>query len=60
MKLLEAVHISKAFDRKAVLEDVTIRLEEGELVSILGLSGSGKTYRFMRPPPLRCPSGTPQ
>ncbi len=43
MKLLEAVHISKAFDRKAVLEDVTIRLEEGELVSILGLSGSGKT-----------------
>ena len=43
MKLLEAVHISKAFDEKAVLEDVTIRLEEGELVSILGLSGSGKT-----------------
>ena len=43
MEMLRAEHISKAFDSRSVLRDVTVRLEEGELVSILGLSGSGKT-----------------
>ena len=43
MEVLKAEHISKDFDLKPVLRDVTVSLEEGELVSILGLSGSGKT-----------------
>lgn len=43
MELLRAEGITKAFDGKSVLQDVTVALEEGELVSILGLSGSGKT-----------------
>ena len=43
MEILKAEHISKDFDAKPVLRDVTVSLEEGELVSILGLSGSGKT-----------------
>jgi len=43
MELLKAQEISKYYDRKPVLRDVTVSLEEGELVSILGLSGSGKT-----------------
>ena len=43
MELLRAEHISKDFDSRTVLRDVSIHLEEGELVSILGLSGSGKT-----------------
>ena len=43
MEVLKAEHISKDFDAKPVLRDVTVSLEEGELVSILGLSGSGKT-----------------
>ena len=43
MELLRAEEITKAFDGKGVLQDVTVTLEEGELVSILGLSGSGKT-----------------
>ena len=43
MEVLKAEHISKDFDEKPVLRDVTVSLEEGELVSILGLSGSGKT-----------------
>ena len=43
MELLRAEGITKAFDGKGVLQDVTVTLEEGELVSILGLSGSGKT-----------------
>ena len=43
MELLRAEGITKDFDGKPVLRDVTVSLEEGELVSILGLSGSGKT-----------------
>ena len=43
MELLKAEGITKDFDAKSVLRDVTVCLEEGELVSILGLSGSGKT-----------------
>ncbi len=43
MEALRAEHISRSFDGRPVLQDVSLRLEEGELVSILGLSGSGKT-----------------
>ncbi len=43
MEVLKAEHISKSFDSKPVLQDVSLRLEEGELVSLLGLSGSGKS-----------------
>ena len=32
MEMLRAEHISKAFDSRSVLRDVTVRLEEGELV----------------------------
>lgn len=43
MEALKAEHISKSFDGRPVLRDVTLGLEEGELVSLLGLSGSGKS-----------------
>ena len=46
MEKLEVHRISKAFDGKAVLEDVSIHLCEGELVSLLGVSGGGKTTLF--------------
>ena len=46
MDLLRAEHITKRYGDRVILKDVSVRLEEGELVSLLGLSGSGKTTLF--------------
>ena len=46
MEKLEVRHVSKSFDGKGVLEDVSITLRQGELVSLLGVSGGGKTTLF--------------
>ena len=46
MKKLEVNHISKCFDAKPVLQDISITLNQGELVSLLGVSGGGKTTLF--------------
>lgn len=43
MKLLEMSHIRKAFDGMGVLQDISLSVEEGEIVSIIGPSGSGKS-----------------
>ena len=45
--ILRAEHISKTYGEKKVLEDISIHLEQGELVSLLGVSGSGKTTLLM-------------
>ena len=41
--LLEMNHIKKEFDGLQVLKDVSIHVNEGEFVSIIGSSGSGKS-----------------
>lgn len=41
--LLEAKNISKAFDSKVVLKDVSIHVNQGETLTILGKSGTGKS-----------------
>ena len=41
--MLELEHIRKAFDGTEVLKDISLRIEDGEIVSILGPSGCGKT-----------------
>ena len=46
MEKLEVRGVSKSFDGKNVLEDITITLKEGELVCLLGVSGGGKTTLF--------------
>ncbi len=43
MKLLEINNIKKTFDDLEVLKDISISVEQGEVVSILGPSGSGKS-----------------
>ncbi|MFC0529806.1 ABC transporter ATP-binding protein [Phytohabitans kaempferiae] len=43
MAELELVGLSKRYGRDLVLDDVSLSVEEGELVTVLGQSGSGKT-----------------
>ena len=45
MKLLEINHVEKSFDDLNVLKDISLSVEDGEIVSIIGPSGSGKYRR---------------
>jgi ABC-type nitrate/sulfonate/bicarbonate transport system ATPase subunit len=45
-EILRAENIKKSYEDKDVLADISITLNEGELVSILGVSGVGKTTLF--------------
>ncbi|MCB6899396.1 ABC transporter ATP-binding protein [bacterium 210917-DFI.7.65] len=44
--VLCADHISKWYDGRCILKDVSLHLETGELVCLLGVSGAGKTTLF--------------
>lgn len=46
MELLKAEKVNKSFGEKQVLQDVSITLNQGEIVSLLGVSGVGKTTLF--------------
>ncbi len=46
MGKLEVKNVSKQFDGKTVLHDVSLKLNHGELVCLLGVSGGGKTTLF--------------
>lgn len=46
MNSLRAENIQKSFDGNIVIDDINIRLDKGEIVSLLGVSGSGKTTLF--------------
>ena len=46
MEKLEVRHVSKSFDDRPVLKDLSIELNRGELVCLLGVSGGGKTTLF--------------
>jgi len=41
--LLDVEHIDKAFDGTRVLSDISLTLDEGEILFLLGASGCGKT-----------------
>jgi lipopolysaccharide export system ATP-binding protein len=43
---LVAQHISKSYNKKPVLQDVSIDLKQGEAVGLLGPNGAGKTTLF--------------
>ncbi|MCH4006715.1 MAG: ABC transporter ATP-binding protein [Eubacterium sp.] len=46
MSKLQVENVNVSFSGNQVLKDISIHLEEGELVSLLGVSGSGKTTLF--------------
>lgn len=46
MDKLEVKNVSKSFDGKLILDDISIELNKGELVCLLGISGGGKTTLF--------------
>ena len=43
MAILETEHICKSFNHTEVLKDISFSLEKGQVVSLIGSSGSGKT-----------------
>lgn len=46
MAVLKVNDVSKSFEDGQVLENITLELHEGEIVSLLGVSGGGKTTLF--------------
>ena len=46
MTKLEVRHVSFAYEHTNVIEDISLTLNENELVCLLGVSGSGKTTLF--------------
>ena len=46
MVQLKVEGVSKSFDGEPVIQDISIELNKGELVSLLGISGGGKTTLF--------------
>ncbi|MEW5792006.1 MAG: LPS export ABC transporter ATP-binding protein [Pseudomonadota bacterium] len=46
MTTLLAEHLSKGYRRRMVVNDVSLRVEQGEIVGLLGPNGAGKTTTF--------------
>lgn len=45
-RTLQTVEISKSYNGRKVVDNVTVRVEQGEVVGLLGPNGAGKTTSF--------------
>ena len=46
MAVLKVNEVSKSFEHEEIIENLSLELHEGEIVSLLGVSGGGKTTLF--------------
>ena len=46
MAVLKVENVSKSFDGEEIIRGISLELKEGEIVSLLGVSGGGKTTLF--------------
>jgi len=47
MAVLEIENVTKAYDRKAALDGVELKVEKGEILALLGPTGAGKTSTLL-------------
>ena len=55
MAVLKVDNVSKSFDGEEIIKNISLTLNEGEIVSLLGVSGGGKTTLFNIISGLSCP-----
>ncbi|MCC7496838.1 MAG: LPS export ABC transporter ATP-binding protein [Bryobacterales bacterium] len=46
MRVLQTSEISKSYNRRKVVDDISLSVEQGEVVGLLGPNGAGKTTSF--------------
>lgn len=46
MDILKVEGVSKSFEKEKIIENISLTLKKGELISLLGVSGGGKTTLF--------------
>src|SRR5271168_5361528 len=46
MRVLQTQEISKSYNGRKVVDNVSVRVEQGEVVGLLGPNGAGKTTSF--------------
>ena len=44
--MLQVKNVSKTFEQEEIIKNISLELKEGEIVSLLGVSGGGKTTLF--------------
>ncbi|NLT40093.1 MAG: amino acid ABC transporter ATP-binding protein, partial [Clostridiales bacterium] len=57
MPVIELSHLEKRFGNNDVLIDISLKVEKGEVISVIGASGSGKSTMLRCINLLETPSG---